>query len=106
MLKYSDAEENKRGAYVNALFRNKQYEHTYTPKQRAQAQTLVDVIDLAYKGSTYVNYRKQFISVKLAKGAFKRDKHFAQQLTLLCVEKGYAVVTTPQGTIYRIAREA
>jgi len=105
MFYYKDADENAKGAAVNAFYNSKQYKHTFTAKQQAEAQTLVDVIDLAYKGTTYVNFRKQFISVKLAKGALKRDKHFAAELRVLCVEKGIAVVETPQGTIYRIKKD-
>jgi len=104
MLHYEDAKEYKQSAAVRAHFANKHFEHTYNAQQRAQARTLADIIDLAYKGTVYVNYRKQFISVKLAKGALVRDRQFAAELRVLCAERGYVVVSTPQGTIYRIAR--
>ena len=104
MLHYKDAEDNARGACLNAYYSSKQYKHTYTLKEQSKAQTVADLLDLAYKGQIYVNYRKQFISVKLARGAIKRDKHFAQQFELYVKESNYRVVVTAQGTIIRIQR--
>ena len=104
MLHYEDAKEYKRSAAVRAHMANKHYEPTYSSQQRAAARTLADIIDLAYKGTVYINYRRQFISVKLASGALVRDRNCAAELKLLCAERGYAVVSTPQGTIFRIAR--
>ena len=104
MLKYVTAEENAQGAAIRARYYNDSYKHTYTPKQQAQAQTFCDILKLAYSGDVYVNYRKQFIAVKLAKNAYKRDKHFARELELLVAERKYKIAITAQGTIYRIAR--
>jgi hypothetical protein len=60
------------------------------------------LLDCAYKGTIYVNFRKQFVSVKLAAGALLRDKQFAQQIALIAAENGYKVKQTKQGTIYNI----
>ena len=105
MLHYKDADEYSQSARIRAHFASRQYEHTYTGAQRAQAQTFVDCLRLAYAGTVYVNYRKQFISVKLAAGALRRDRVCVAEILALCAERGYRVVETPQGTIYRIARQ-
>lgn len=105
MLHYKDADEYRQSARVRAHFASKQYEHTYTSRQRAAAQTFVDCLRLAYSGTVYVNYRKQFISVKLCAGAHRRDRVLAEQIRVLCAERGHAVVSTPQGTIYRLTRQ-
>jgi hypothetical protein len=104
MLKYKDAEDNAKGARLNAFYASAQYKHTYTAREQCKAETVKDLLELAYKGTVYVNYRKQFISVKLAKGAIKRDKHVAAQFELYVKESNYKVVATAQGTIIRIER--
>jgi|APCry1669191860_1035381.scaffolds.fasta_scaffold01206_13 hypothetical protein len=104
MLKYRDAEDNARGARINAFYNNEKYKHTYSLREQARAQTVVDLLDLAYKGTIYVNYRKQFISIKLARGAMKRDKYYVQQFALFVKESGFEQVETPQATIFHVQR--
>jgi len=104
MLKCVGAEENRKGAFLNALYNNKEFKHYYTPKQQARAETVKDLMLCAYSGTVYINYRKQFISIKLARGAFRRDKRIAQQFEQFIAENRYTQVETAQGTIVRIAR--
>jgi hypothetical protein len=104
MLQYKDADANKIGARLNAYYSSKEHKHTYTAREQSRAETVKDLLELAYKGTVYVNFRKQFIAIKLAAGALKRDNYFAKQFELYVKESNYKVVTTAQGTIIRIAR--
>ena len=102
MLKNEDAKEYSKSAAVRAYYSNKQFEHTHTQQTKNKAKTFADLLDCAYKGTIYVNFRKQYISVKLAKGALLRDKQFAHEIKVIAVENGYKVKQTKQGTIYNI----
>lgn len=103
-LQYRDAEDNRRGAAVNAYFRNREMAATYTLSQQCLAQRALDLLDTAYAyAESYINYRKKFIAVKI-EGAIKRDKALAREAVSILESKGYEVVATPQGIVVRIPR--
>lgn len=103
-LMYRDADDNRRGAALNAYYRNREMACTYTREQQCLAQRALDILDCAYAyAQSYINYRKKFIAVKL-EGALKRDKTMAAQAVSILEGKGYEVVATPQGIVVRIPR--
>lgn len=99
---YATADDNASKAAVNAYYRNKQYKHTYTSAQHTLAQCALDILHTAYKfTSSYINYRKTFIAVKIA-GHAAYNKATAKQAISILEQKGYTVVVTQQGLIVRI----
>jgi hypothetical protein len=103
-LAYKTAEENARGAALNAHYRNREMACTYTREQQCLAQRALDLLDTAYGyAKSYINYRKKFIAVKI-ESAVKRDKKLAEQALSILQERGYEVVSTPQGIVVRIPR--
>jgi hypothetical protein len=103
-LNYRDAEDNKRGAALNAYYRNREMAATYSLSQQCLAQRALDLLDTAYAyAESYINYRKKFIAVKI-EGAIKRNKSLAQEAVSILEGKGYSVVSTPQGIVVRIPR--
>ena len=103
-LNYRDAEDNKRGAALNAFYRNRELACTYSPAQQCLAQRALDLLDTAFAyAESYINYRKTFIAVKI-QGAVKRDKSLAREAVSILESKGYSVVSTPQGIVVRIPR--
>jgi hypothetical protein len=97
-------EGNKRGAALNAHFRNREMAGTYTLSQQCLAQRALDLLDTAYAyAESYINYRKKFIAVKIS-GAVKRDKKLAAEAVSILEERGYEVVATAQGIVVRIPR--
>ncbi len=103
-LNYRDADDNRRGAALNAYFRNRELACTYTVQQQSLAQRALDILDTAYAyAESYINYRKTFIAVKL-EGAIRKDKTLAREAVSILEGKGYTVVATPQGIVVRIPR--
>jgi hypothetical protein len=103
-LNYRDADDNKRGAAINAMYRNREMSLSYTPAQQCLAQRALDLLDTAYAyANSYINYRKKFIAVKI-ESAIKRDKKLAAQALSILQERGYEVVATAQGIVVRIPR--
>ena len=103
-LGYRDADENKRGAALNAHYRNREMAVTYTREQQCLAQRALDLLDTAYAyANSYINYRKKFMAVKI-EGAMKRDRKMAAEAISILEERGYEVVTTAQGIVVRIPR--
>ncbi len=103
-LNTRDAQENARGAAVNAYYRNRELACTYTREQQCMAQRVLDVMQLGYAyAQAYTNYRKKFIAVKLT-GVIVRDRRLAREALQCMQDRGYRVETTPQGTIIRIPR--
>jgi hypothetical protein len=103
-LNYRDADDNKRGAALNAYFRNREMAATYTVAQQCLAQRALDLLDTAYAyAESYINYRKKFIAVKIA-GCIRRDKALAKEAVSILEGKGYTVVSTPQGIVVRIPK--
>lgn len=78
----------------------------YSPRQRAQAETLRDVVALAYSTKKmYVTYRKTFVAIKIV-DSIVRDRRVVRELEALCEERGYQKATSAQGIVYRIPRVA
>ena len=103
-LNYRDAEDNKRGAALNAYYRNREMACTYTREQQCLAQRALDLLDTAFAyAESYINYRKKFIAVKI-EGAIKRDKTMAREAISILEGRGYGVVSTPQGIVVRIPK--
>lgn len=103
-LQYRDAEDNARGAALNAYYRNREMACTYSREQQCLAQRALDLLDCAYAyAESYINYRKKFIAVKL-EGALRRDRKLAAEAVSILESKGYTVVSTPQGIVVRIPR--
>jgi len=103
-LNYKDANENKRGAALNAYYRNREMAATYTPSQQCLAQRALDLLDTAYAyANSYINYRKKFMAVKI-EGAVKRDRKLAAEAVSILEDRGYEVVATAQGIVVRIPR--
>lgn len=103
-LNYRDADDNRRGAAVNAYYRNRELACTYTREQQCLAQRALDLLDCAYAyAQSYINYRKKFIAVKL-EGALRRDRARAAEAVSILESRGYEVVVTAQGIVVRIPR--
>ena len=103
-LNYRDAEDNKRGAALNAYYRNREMAMTYSPAEQCMAQRALDLLDTAFAyAKSYINYRKTFMAVKI-EGAIKRDKALAREAVSILESRGYGVVSTPQGIVVRIPR--
>ena len=103
-LNYKDADDNRRGAAVNAYYRNRELACTYTREQQCLAQRALDILDCAYAyAQSYINYRKKFIAVKL-EGALRRDRARAAEAVSILESRGYEVVVTAQGIVVRIPR--
>lgn len=97
-------DNNKRGAAVNAYYRNRELACTYTPAQQCLAQRALDILDTAYAyADSYINYRKKFIAVKIA-GQLARNKQLALTALTILEHKGYDIAQTPQGLVVRIPR--
>jgi hypothetical protein len=103
-LNYRDADDNKRGAALNAHYRNREMAMSYTPAQQCMAQRALDILDegFAYDES-YINYRKKFMAVKI-EGAIKRNRKKAAEIIGILEDRGYSVVSTAQGIVVRIPR--
>ncbi len=103
-LNYRDAEDNERGAALNAYYRDREMAATYSLSQQCLAQRALDLLDTAFAyAESYINYRKKFIAVKI-EGAMKRDRRLAAEAVSILEDKGYSVVSTPQGIVVRIPR--
>lgn len=97
-------DNHKRGAAMNAHFRNREMAGTYTLQQQCLAQRTLDLLDMAYAyANSYINYRKKFIAVKI-EGAIKRDRKMAAEAMSILAERGYQVVKSAQGIVVRIPR--
>jgi hypothetical protein len=97
-------DNNKRGAALNAYFRNREMACTYTREQQCLAQRALDLLDTAFAyAESYINYRKKFIAVKIA-GQIARDRKLSKEAISILEDKGYGVVATPQGIVVRIPR--
>lgn len=102
-LNYRSAEDNARGAAINAAYRNEQMRGTYTPAEQNAAQRVIDMLDLAYNATFFINYRKTFIAVKAAQVEAK-GKAIAKEVIKLLEAKGYTIINTKQGIVVRIMR--
>lgn len=73
----------------------------YTPREQATAETFRDLMNLAYAGAVYINYRKTFVTVKVNQPVV-RDRGFLRGLEELCAERKYDKIRTAQGISYRL----
>ena len=97
-------DSNKRGAALNAYFRNREMACTYTREQRCLAQRALDLLDTAFAyAESHINYRKKFIAVKIT-GRIPRSKKIALDALDILQDKGYEIAITPQGLVVRIPR--
>ena len=104
LTNYASADDNARGAAINAYYRNREMSASYTPAQQCLAQRALDLLDTVFSYSrSYINYRKKFIAVKVAHQT-ARDRGTAREALLILEEKGYTVVSTPQGIVVRIPK--
>ena len=92
-----------RGAAINAEMRNREMRSTWSSEKRSAAQTVLDLLDMAYKGSFYINYRKKFIAVKVDQPVV-RDRLTLKSIKSIFKDYAYDVVNTPQGLVVRIPR--
>jgi len=108
MLKELDTKEAGIFAFAAAMDaqrRNSNNKSLYSQEQVRKAVTARDLIDTAFVYTKlYINYRKTFIAVK-AEGARRKDS-MAREVLALFESNGYGVVSTPQGLIVRIDKEA
>ena len=104
-LETKDAGGFAYAAAVDAQRRNTNNKSHYTAEQIRSAVTVRDLLDSAFNHtSLYINYRLKWISVK-AEGARAKDA-LAKQVLALFDERGYSVVSTPQGMTVRIDKVA
>ena len=77
----------------------------YTPRQRAQAESFRDIVAMAYTNvRSEPTYRKQWITVKVERGALVRDRKIVNEINAICQERDYQRVVTPQGTLFRMPK--
>jgi hypothetical protein len=75
----------------------------YTSKQRATAQTAVDLLDMAYRyKGLYTNFRKTFIAIKVDNAQVK-NRAVLIEVDAILEGKGFTKAVTPQGVVYRLA---
>ena len=107
MLKALDLDTKPAGRFAYAAARDAdrysdECRMRYTATQRAQAETMRDIVSLAYMGSNiYINYRKTFIVVKVEK-AEVRDRRMVRELDEICAERSYTKTRSAQGIAFRI----
>jgi len=102
-LETKDAGRYAFAAALDAQRRNSNNKSHYTAEQIQRAVTARDLIDTAFSYTKlYINYRQKFIAIK-AEGARRKDS-MASEVVKLFDDRGYSVVTTPQGLIIRIER--
>ena len=79
---------------------------TFTPSQRAYAETFRDILVLAYSAEeVFVNFRKTIISIKLTKPQV-RDRKVVRELDAICAERGYVKARSEQGLLYKLPKVA
>ena len=102
-LETKAAGQYARGAAINAEMRNREMRSTWSSEKRSAAQTVLDLLDMAYKGKFYINYRKTFIAVKVD-APIVRDRLTVKAVKAVFKDHAYDVVNTPQGLVVRILR--
>lgn len=91
-------------AQRDARMRNYAMSSTYTQSQRVRAERVKLALELVYRSKeVYINYRKNFIAVKLC-NALVRDKQAVADLEQFYAQEGIVKRESAQGTIYRIPR--
>lgn len=91
-------------AAMDAERRNREIASTYSEKQRAKAQTALDLIDTAYSYSRiWKNFRQKFIAIKI-ESPVARSRKMVREMDDIFESRGYSKVRTAQGIVYRIPR--
>lgn len=105
-IKQLDSTEasSKQFAFLDAARRSSEMQYLYTKEQRNTAITAADLLDSAYTGKMYINYRKQFIAIKLEAPTVK-DPVMLKKIEELFEERNYTKLISSQGIIYRIPRK-
>ena len=75
----------------------------YTSQQKLNAERKKLVLEMAYYGEVYVNYRKRFIALKVANTNVQNRK-LLQELEQDFAAQNIVRVQTPQGVVYRIPK--
>ena len=95
------------GAFLaskDAAARNRVNQRLYTVQQKKEGQRVAKRLIAAYDfDKSYINYRKKFIAVKLAKPTTK-NWNLARDLDRQFNDRGYVKANTEQGMIIRIPR--
>ena len=91
-------------AYKDALRINSNYKSTYSDDAIKTAVSAEALLTLAYKfNNSYINYRKNGISIKL-NNAIVRERKALREVEEVLEEKGFTKRASAQGIIYSLAR--
>lgn len=107
MLKERELDTKSAGRYAFAAAKaadrySEECRMLYTPKQQAQAETVRDIVALAYMGKEiYITYRKTFVTIKVELPE-ARDRRIVRELEAICLERGYTKTRSAQGISFRI----
>lgn len=77
----------------------------FSNAQRLEVDRVRLVLDMAYSGKVYVNYRKKFAVVKI-ENARVQDPKLLKELEQEYETRGYTKVVSKQGVLYRIPKTA
>lgn len=104
--KFHAAGQYSRGAAINAIYRDQENRMTYTPRERARAETIKDLVEIAFPASEcFINYRKTFIAVKISKPSkaalISRN---AQMFEAVMEDYAAKKVITDTSIVYRIPK--
>ena len=111
MLKQRELDTKSAGRFAFAAARDAnrysdECRMLYTAKERAQAETLCDIVTMAYAGKqVYITFRKTFISIKVD-APIVRDRKIVRELEEICTENGYVKARSAQGLAYQIPNVA
>ena len=95
-----------RGAAINAIYRDRENKMTYTPREQARAETVRDLVGIAFPTSEcFINYRKKFIAVKISKpGKARMISSQAQMFEAVMEDYKATKVVTETSIVYRIPK--
>lgn len=95
-----------RGAAINAIYRDRENRMTYTPREQARAETIKDLVGIAFPTSEcFINYRKTFIAVKISKPSKARMISSQARMFEQVMEDYQATkVITDTSIVYRIPK--
>lgn len=108
MSKDRDLDTKPAGQYAWAAARDAQRysdqcRMLYSGQKRARIETFLNLVQMAFtQVRDEPTYRKNFATVKVARGGLVRDRRMAREIQEICRERGYEDLQTPQGRIFRI----
>jgi len=94
--------KNSWWAVVDARQRSYVASTHYSDSEKLEAERVKMMLEMAYYGKIYLNYRQKFIVLK-AVGSVQNPELLAE-LEADYEERGYTKVVTEQGVIYRIPK--